>query len=156
MTVAWGGSIVIGVTPERLWEVLLDPDADTDWRAPWVRSVRALSDGPIEVGSRYETRYNFYFVVAETATSEITAIDPPHLLAWRMRGSMSDGEGRYLLEPTDGGTRFTIAATHTGRGPTRLLDRAFARHLNRSIAPRQLEALRALATRSSGGGATGR
>jgi hypothetical protein len=145
MTVEWSGSIVIGVSPGRLWDVLLDPNADTDWRAPWVRSVRTLTEGPIRVGSRYESHYNFYVVVPATETSEITAIDPPRLLAWRTEGPRSTGEGRYVLEPVEGGTRFTMAATYAGRGLAGLIDGPFGRHLQRDIAPRQLEALKLIA-----------
>jgi uncharacterized protein YndB with AHSA1/START domain len=145
MTVAWGGSIVIRVSPDRLWEILIDADADTNWRAPWVRSVRSLTDGPVRVGSRYESRYNFYYVLSETATSEITEIEAPRLLAWRMLGRTSSGEGRYRLEPVDGGTRFTISATHTGRGLAHLVESPFVRHLQRTVVPHQLEALRTLA-----------
>ena len=149
MAIDWGGSIIIAVSPERLWELLMHPDADTGWRAPWTRSVRALTQGPTAIGSRYESRYNFYLVVWATETSEITAMEPPRLLAWRTEGPRSSGEGRYVLEAVDGGTRFPLSATYAGRGLSRVLDGPFGRHLRRDVAPRQLAALKAMAERAS-------
>lgn len=150
MPVQWGGSILISCSPERLWSILVDAAADTDWRAPWVRSVRSLTPGPTRAGSRYESRYNFFRLLNETSTSEITAFDPPRRLAWRAEGPLAIGEGSYRLEPVADGTRFTLEATHAGRGVRRLLDGPFGRHLDRNVVPRQLAALRALAETPSG------
>jgi hypothetical protein len=53
VTTTWGTSSDLGIDPSRLWEFLTSETNDANWRGPWLRSVRLLSDGPVGVGTRF-------------------------------------------------------------------------------------------------------
>jgi hypothetical protein len=129
----WGTSSDLGIDPSRLWEFLTSETNDADWRRPWLRSVRRLSDGPVGVGTRYESMYRF-FGRDEAVTVELTELDPPRRMAWRQvgRGSLVVNDGRYDLEPTAAGTRFTVTGSIASPGWRRLFDPPFGWYLNRA------------------------
>jgi uncharacterized protein YndB with AHSA1/START domain len=149
----WGASTIIDVEPARLWAFLTADTNDASWRGPWLRWVRPLSDGPLEVGSRYESLYRF-FGRDELVVTALTELEPPRRMAWRQvgTGSLAINDGRYELEPVDGGTRFTVLGTIESPGWRRLFDPPFVRYLNRAARQqhRQLaEALRRAEATSS-------
>jgi uncharacterized protein YndB with AHSA1/START domain len=134
----WGGSIVLRQSPDVVWRFLTDDRNDVNWRAPWVHSVRQLTDGPIAVGTRYETVYRF-FGQEQTIVVEVTELDPPRRLAWRR---VSDprvryDDGSYELEAADGGTRFTVTGNFQSRGWRRLADAPFGWYLVHGPVQRQ-------------------
>src|SRR5439155_12902610 len=60
MAIEFGGSIVLDKPVEDVYRFLTDPDRDTNWRRPHVLSSRMLTDGPLAVGSRFETVNRFW------------------------------------------------------------------------------------------------
>jgi hypothetical protein len=133
MRATWGGTIRLDQDPEAVWEFLTSESNDVNWRAPWLRSVRRLTDGPIGVGARYESRYRF-FGREETVVTELTEIERPRRLAWRQvgPGSLAVNDGHYDLDVVDGGTRFTVEGVIESRGLARLIDGPFAAYLRRA------------------------
>jgi hypothetical protein len=138
MSATWGGSIVLDESPQQIWSFLTSETNDVNWRGPWVRSVRKLTEGPLGVGTRYETIYRF-FGRLETIIVEITELDPPRRMAWRQVDSPTvvSNIGSYDLEPTGSGTRFTVIGTFTSRGWRRLIDGPFALYLRSGPVQRQ-------------------
>jgi uncharacterized protein YndB with AHSA1/START domain len=143
MSSRWGGTIVLDQPPEAVWAFLTSEANDVNWRAPWLRSVRRQTDGPMAVGTRYESVYRF-FGREETVVTELIAVEPPTRLAWRQvgTGSLAINDGSYELQAVDGGTRFTIDGVIESRGIARLLDAPFAAYLRRA-SKRQLAQLAA-------------
>ena len=146
----WGLTSILDHDPVTVWEFLTSEANDVNWRAPWVVSVRRLSNGPLAVGARYETVYRF-FGRLETVIVEITELDPPRRMAWRQVDSdtIISNVGSYTVEPLDGGrTRFTVLGTFRSRGWRRLIDAPFAWYLGHGPVQRQhaqlAAALRAL------------
>jgi len=133
VTSTWGASTTLEASPEAVWAFVTSDGNDANWRGPWLRSVRQLTDGPWGVGTRYESLYRF-FGRDEAVVVELTEVDPPRRLAWRQvgAGSLAVNDGRYDLELVGDGTRFTVTGTIAGRGVRQVLDAPFARYLNRA------------------------
>jgi len=151
MSSRWGGTIVLDRAPDAVWKFLTSETNDVNWRAPWLRSVRRQTDGPMAVGTRYESIYRF-FGREEAVVTELIAVEAPRKLAWRQvgMGSLAINDGSYELMAVDGGTRFTVAGVIESRGLARLLDAPFAAYLRR--ASKQQLAQLAAAMRAAGPG----
>ncbi|HYN69724.1 MAG TPA: SRPBCC family protein [Candidatus Eisenbacteria bacterium] len=149
MSATWGGSIALSQTPELVWTFLTSEANDVNWRSPWVRSVRRLTDGPLDIGTRYSTVYRF-FGRLEDVIVEITELDPPRRMAWRQVDSdtVVSNVGSYDLESIEGGTRFTVTGTFVSRGWRRLIDAPFAWYLRHGLVQRQHAQLRAALERA--------
>jgi uncharacterized protein YndB with AHSA1/START domain len=146
VAIEFGGSVVLDKPIEDVWRFLTDPDRDTNWRRPHVLSSRMLTDGPLAVGSRFET-VNRFWGKKEKVVTEITAMDPPRLLAWKQVNSGTFvTDGSYRLEPANGGTRFTLALSGEGRGAFKLLANRFARYQDRKVIPLFLKQLKEAVT----------
>jgi uncharacterized protein YndB with AHSA1/START domain len=144
MATTWGTSTLLDVDPETIWAFLTSATNDANWRGPWLRSVRQVTDGPARVGTRYESVYRF-FGRDETVTTELTELEPPTRMAWRQvgTGSLAVNDGVYLLEPVKDGTQFTVIGTIAATGWRQLIIPAFGSYLNRAAVQqhRQLAAL---------------
>ena len=138
MSATWGGSVVLDQPQEAVWDFLTSESNDVNWRGPWVHSVRRLSDGPLGIGSRYETVYRFLGRL-ERVIVEVTELDAPRRMVWRQVDSETivSNVGSYDLEAVDGGTRFTVIGTFTSRGWRRILDAPFAWYLRHGPVRRQ-------------------
>jgi hypothetical protein len=133
MATTWGTTTLLDIDPDGLWAFLTAVTNDANWRSPWLRSVRQVTDGPIGVGTRYESVYRF-FGRDETVTTELTELAPPIRMAWRQvgTGSLVVNDGRYELRAVDGQTRFTVIGTIESPGWRRLFDAPFGWYLNRA------------------------
>jgi hypothetical protein len=93
-------------TPDAVWRVVEPIDDHVQWMAD-AETIRFLTDQTEGVGTRFEcvTRIGPIRLVDDM---EITAWDPARTMGVRHRGVVT-GEGRFTLEPLDGGrrTRFT-------------------------------------------------
>lgn len=110
----------LDVTPQTAWDYLMSHD---EWRLPFVTSVTKLTNGDIEVGSRFEN------VIRGggrtwTAINQMTRVEAPRRLTWKQTnkdGPTATIEGSYLLAPADAGTEFTLhtvqETTGWGSGP---------------------------------------
>jgi uncharacterized protein YndB with AHSA1/START domain len=151
MSTTWSGTILLEQPPEVVWDFLTSETNDVNWRAPWLRSVRKLSEGAFGVGTRYESVYRF-FGREEAVVTELTEVVAPRRLAWRQvgHGSLAINDGSYDLEPVDGGTRFTVTGIFASRGLARLFDPPFGAYLNRA-SKRQLAQLASSLRQPTGG-----
>jgi uncharacterized protein YndB with AHSA1/START domain len=142
MAIDFGGSVLIDKPVEEVYRFLTDPGRDTNWRRPHVLSSRKLTDGPLDIGSRFET-VNKFWGKKEVVQTEITAMDPPTLLSWKQvnKGTFVT-DGSYRLEPADGGTMFTLALSGEGKGAFKLLEKRFARYQDRKVIPLFLRQLK--------------
>jgi carbon monoxide dehydrogenase subunit G len=90
--------------PERVWEVLSDWERQASWM-PDVASIRVL--GPERsLGARLRVKTKVFGVPLATDLVEVTAWDPPRLLAVRHVGVVR-GTGEWRLDPAPAGTAFT-------------------------------------------------
>ena len=142
MASAFGGSVALSRPIEEVFSFLTDPSRDTGWRRPHVLGSRMLTQGPVGVGTRYETVSRFLGRTGPVVT-EITACEPPTLLSWKqVNEAPFVADGSYRLEPADGGTRFTLQLLGEGRGALRPFERAFVLYQQRVVIPRFLRQLR--------------
>jgi uncharacterized protein YndB with AHSA1/START domain len=141
VSIRMAGSIVLDKPIEDVYRFLTEARQETDWRRPYVLASRTLTDGPVGVGSRFET-VNRFWGKKETVVTEITAVEPPTLLSWKQvnKGTFV-ADGSYRLEPENGGTRFTLELVGEGRGLFKPLERTFARYQERTVIPRFLRQL---------------
>ena len=94
----------MAAAPERVWAEVADIESQPRWMQDAV-AIRFSSAQRSGVGTAFEcdTRVGPLRLVDRM---EITDWDPPRALGIRHVGIVT-GRGRFLLEPTDGGTRFT-------------------------------------------------
>ena len=97
--------IVLPVPLEEAWTVLMDWERQADWMLD-ADSVTVVSDEREGVGVRLAVRTRILGVPAFTEPMEVVAWDPPRRLDIR-HGSVVTGTGTWLLDPIEGGTRFT-------------------------------------------------
>lgn len=111
------GSTEIDAPIDRVWQYLSTHD---EWRKPFVESVRALTDGPMQVGSQYESVASMPGKTMPMI-NEITVHDPPRHLQWRQVNEdemLVTTEGNYLLESIgENRTRFTLRNHYTSTIP---------------------------------------
>jgi uncharacterized protein YndB with AHSA1/START domain len=138
MAVRFGGSVVLPNPIEDVYRFVTEAEQETDWRRPYVRSSRKLTDGPVGVGTRFET-VNHFWGKNETVVTEITALEPPTLLSWKQvnKGTFVT-DGGYRLEPANGGTRFTLELIGEGKGLFKPLEKLFGRYQDKRVVPRFL------------------
>jgi uncharacterized protein YndB with AHSA1/START domain len=141
VTTRFAGSVVLDKPIGDVYRFLTEAKQETDWRSPYVLSSRQLTDGPVGVGTQFET-VNRFWGKRETVVTEITAMEPPTLLAWKqVNMGTFVADGSYRLEPANGGTRMTLELTGTGRGLFTPLEKTFARYQEKRVIPRFLSQL---------------
>lgn len=135
----WGGTTVLGFPPDVVWDFLTSEANDVNWRRPWLEGITKLTEGPLRIGTCYDTRYQF-FGRQERAIVEITELDPPRRMAWRQVDSptIESNVGSYDLAPVDGGrTSFTVTGTLRSRGWRQVADGPFMWYLRHGPVQRQ-------------------
>jgi uncharacterized protein YndB with AHSA1/START domain len=90
--------------PERVWDALTDPDRQFGWHPTPARFE-------LEVGGRVEYLEGGF---AGPGVGEVTAVEPPRLLAYTWVGSEPD-QLRWELRPHDEGCLLTLAHTFSER-----------------------------------------
>jgi hypothetical protein len=95
----------IAAAPERVWEVLSDLDAYSEWN-PFILSAA----GRLTEGARLEIRVQPQEGRATRFRPTVQAVAPNRELRWLghlgVRG-LFDGEHRFAIEPTATGSRLT-------------------------------------------------
>ncbi len=109
------GYLLSGITAERVFAALLDVKSFPEW-AVGLGGVRTLDADGRETGDLLPgTTLEFVLSAAgltHTVASEITAIEPPHLLEWRYT-SGATGSGGWLVEEAGVGTvKMTLATDY--------------------------------------------
>jgi carbon monoxide dehydrogenase subunit G len=88
---------------------------------PGVAESRAVTDGPVRVGSRYALTVLFNGRRLPM-TYEVTAYDPPHRVVLAGSGSTVNAIDEIRFEATDRGTLIRYTADLRLKGPLRLLE----------------------------------
>ena len=105
---------VINAAPDAIFEVLADPAKHVliDGSGS-VKDVRSGSAGRLALGAKFgmDMKVGVPYKIENT----VVEFEEDHLIAWRHFGGH---RWRYLLEPTDGGTKVTETFDwSTSRGP---------------------------------------
>ncbi len=135
------GRYQFAAPPERVWEVLMDPDRLGDW----VTIHERFEDAPAELtrGSQMTQRLKVAgqrFSVRWTVTED----DPPARVKWEGSGPAgTNAKVVYDLEERDGGTRFSYLNEYelpggaAGRIAGRAVSAAAGREVERSLERRK-------------------
>jgi uncharacterized membrane protein len=146
-------SIEIERPRQEVWDYVIEHD---EWRRPQILEVRPLSDGPPDVGTRYEDKAQMMGREMKVV-NELVRFEPPRLVAWTQverRGPLYTVEGRYELASVDGGTRFTLSADYEAPGLWRLVAPLIRRQINTKIYPSLLGQLKSILEAEQKGRAT--
>ena len=123
--------------PEEVWAFVMDVRNDSKWRTGIVESG-LVSRAPIEVGTE-----GFARAEAGEVRWVVRALEPGRSVDWELVTGPIRGRGGYRVEPSGGGTRFTLVADVTPTGWMRALGPIFGwigRRQNRADVQR-LEAI---------------
>lgn len=98
--------IQIAAEPNRVWQLLCDPDRLGDW-VTIHRGLRQVSDRPLKQGSTLEQALILRGAPFHVKWT-VTELSKPHRLAWEGRGpARSKAVTSYELRARDGGTHFS-------------------------------------------------
>lgn len=120
-------SVVIERPVEEVWAYISDPTNNTVWQGP---VIEVRSKPTIEVGSEVTEVMKFLGRRVET-TWVVTEHEPMRRSAVRTTSGPVPMRGGYLLEPVDGGTRFTMDSDLDAHGFFKLAEPVFARMARR-------------------------
>jgi carbon monoxide dehydrogenase subunit G len=124
-------SIVIDRPIGDVWEFVHDTTKDALWQTTLVESEQ-LTDGPMRVGTKVREIRQFLGLRIELAW-EVTEYEPTQKSAIRGISGPVPLHGGYLLEPVDGGTRFTVSGELDAHGLFKLAEPVFARMTRREL-----------------------
>ena len=98
-------SITIAAPPEKVWELVMDPNRLEQWVSIHRRLVHA-DEGPARVGYRMNQSIHLRGVTLEVQWKLVECLECKRAV-WEGRGpARSKAHTEYLLEAVDGGTRF--------------------------------------------------
>lgn len=145
-------TIEIAAPPERVFAVLSDPTRLAEWQTSTVE-VRRDAEGPLRVGERFNEVHAAFGRQVES-TVEVAEWEPSRTLALRIVGGPLPLDGRWTLEPHEGGTRLHFHGEARLRGLLRV-----AAPIGRGVIARQFDGhhrrLKQLLENEAGGQATG-
>lgn len=97
MTIRFTSEVRTQASPDRVFAAMTDPEAMSRWM-PNLVGIEALSEGPLQVGSRFrETRRMFGREATEHF--EVTGYEPDRRLVLRVDGSQgTTGKGIFLFD----------------------------------------------------------
>jgi carbon monoxide dehydrogenase subunit G len=105
MSNAVHAEIQIDAPPEKVWEVVMDPQRFGDW-VTIHRRITKSDSGPAREGMHVEQTLCLRGATFKVKW-ELAECDSPRRATWEGRGPMhSHAHTAYVLEPHDGGTRF--------------------------------------------------
>lgn len=105
-------SIDIDAAPDAVWAVLSDLSAYPTWN-PFIREAH----GELAAGERLEVTMHPEGGRAMRFRPTVLSAEPGHELRWRGRlvaPGLFDGEHRFAIEPTTGGSRLVQEERFTG------------------------------------------
>lgn len=125
-------SIEIARPPEDVFAYLSDVRRHSEWQEGLV-SATVETDGPVGVGSRVVHRRKLGLGTVPT-TSEITAFEPPRLVAFRGLDGPIRAEGTQRVEPVGEGSRVSFEMEMRGNGLGTLMLPLARRQASRQVA----------------------
>lgn len=121
-------TIEIAAPPERVFAVLSDPTKLAQWQTSTVEVGRD-ADGPLRVGERFREVHAAFGRRVES-TVEVADYEPPSTFALHIVDGPLPLDGRWILEPHEGGTRLHFR----GEAPLRGLLRVATPLVRRGVA----------------------
>jgi carbon monoxide dehydrogenase subunit G len=143
-------SIDIAVPPQRVWEVIMDPEHFDDW-VTIHRKLHHVDDGDLRPGFRVEQTLALHHANFKVRWS-LAELDAPHHAVWEGKGP-AGSHARIVdkLTPFDGGeqTRFDYVNEYSQPGGFlgRMAGRVLVAHTAEREATRSLERLKAFLER---------
>lgn len=125
-------SVEIARSPEDVFAYITDVSRHPEWQEGLV-SAGLESDGPVRVGARAVHRRKLGFATVGS-TSEITAFEPPHLVAFRGLDGPIRAEGTQRVEPIGEGSRVSFEMEMRGHGFGALMLPMARRQATRQVA----------------------
>jgi uncharacterized membrane protein len=107
-------SVEIARSPDDVFVYITDVVRHPDWQEGLV-SATVETDGPVRVGSRVVHRRKLGLGTVAT-TSEITALEPPRLVAFRGLDGPIRAEGTQRVERVGEGSRVSFEMEMRGHG----------------------------------------
>jgi uncharacterized membrane protein len=123
-------SITVQRPIEEVFAFLADAENDPRWRSGVLDIARVDGDG---VGTRYRQGVKGPMGRRVAADFEMTEYEPPRAIGFRATAGPVRPEGRYLLEPADGGTRVRFSLSCEPGGAARLMTPMVARTMRREV-----------------------
>jgi uncharacterized membrane protein len=123
-------SVTVQRPIEEVFAFLADAENDPRWRSAVLDITRVEGDG---VGARYKQGVKGPMGRRVAADFEITAFAPPRAIGFRGTAGPVRPEGRYELEPADGGTRVRFSLSAEPRGFARLMTSGVARAMRSEV-----------------------
>jgi uncharacterized protein YndB with AHSA1/START domain len=140
-------SVEIARSPEDVFAYITDVHRHPEWQEGLV-SATLETEGPLRVGSRAVHRRKLGPATVAT-TSEITALNSPHLVAFRGLDGPIRAEGTQRVEPAGEGSRVSFEMEMRGHGLGTLMLPMARRQATRQVASSHEKLKRIL--ESSGG-----
>jgi uncharacterized membrane protein len=107
-------SVEIARSPEDVFAYITEVPRHPEWQEGLV-SVSVETEGPLRVGSRLVHRRKVGPATVAT-TSEITAFDPPHLVAFRGLDGPVRADGTQRVDAAGDGSRVSFEMEMHGHG----------------------------------------
>jgi uncharacterized membrane protein len=115
---------------EEVFAFLADAENDPRWRSAVLDIARVEGDG---VGARYRQGVKGPMGRRVPADFEISEYAPPRAIGFRGTAGPVRPDGRYELEPVDGGTRVRFSLSFQPRGVARLMSPSVARAMRGEV-----------------------
>jgi uncharacterized protein YndB with AHSA1/START domain len=123
-------SITVARPIEEVFAFLADAENDPRWRGAVLDIARVEGEG---VGARYRQGVKGPMGRRVPADFEITEYAPPRAIGFRGTAGPVRPEGRYELEPVDGGTRVRFSLAFQPRGFAKLMTPGIARAMRGEV-----------------------
>jgi uncharacterized membrane protein len=123
-------SVTVQRPIEEVFAFLADAENDPRWRSGVLDIARVDGDG---VGARYRQGVKGPMGRRVAADFEVTEYEPPRAIGFRATAGPVRPEGRYVLEPADGGTRVRFSLSCTPSGAARLMTPMVARTMRSEV-----------------------
>lgn len=125
-------SVEIARSPEDVFAYITDVPRHPEWQEGLV-SATLETEGQPRVGSRVVHKRKLGFGTV-AITSEITAFDPPRVVAFRGLGGPIRAEGSQRVEPAGEGSRVSLEMEMRGHGLGVLMLPMARRQASRQVA----------------------
>jgi uncharacterized protein YndB with AHSA1/START domain len=132
-------TFTVGTEIERpageVFAYVTDPTKLATWQTNTVSVlVEGEGDGPLRLGTRLREVHRAPGGKKLASLVEVSEYEPDHLFALRMLEGALPIHARITFEPTDHGTRVTLAAHGQATGPMRLAQPLLSLSLKRQFA----------------------
>lgn len=126
----------INAPPEKVFAYVSDLEKHPEWSH--VEEVTRASDGPVAVGSAYESKGHNLGMAAKDKV-EVTAYQPNERFAWRSHGGMGmQFDWSFEVRPQGGGSLLIERLDPPGGVMGTIIGKLFAERTTRKVVPEGL------------------